>query len=66
MISKDIKAFSSPSKVLAYAGLDPRVRQSGTFRASTTRMSKRGNSMLRYALIWACPNVNKHDSTFNQ
>ena len=63
---KDIKAFSSPSKVLAYAGLDPRVRQSGTFRASTTRMSKRGNSMLRYALIWACQNVHKHDSTFNQ
>lgn len=31
---KDIKLFSSPSKVLVYAGLDPRVRQSVNFSAS--------------------------------
>ena len=39
----DISRFSDPSKVLAYAGLDPAVRQSGKFSASSTRMSKRGS-----------------------
>lgn len=61
---KDIKLFSSPCKVLAYAGLDPRVRQSGNFSAVTTRMSKRGSSMLRYALIMSAHNVVKNNKTF--
>lgn len=61
---KDIKLFSSPSKVLAYAGLDPRVRQSGNFSAVTTSMSKRGSSMLRYALIMSAHNVVKNNKTF--
>lgn len=61
---KNINLFSSPSKVLAYAGLDPRVRQSGNFTAVTTRMSKRGSSMLRYALIMSAHNVVKNNKTF--
>lgn len=61
---KDIRLFSSPSKVLAYAGLDPRVRQSGNFSAVTTRMSKRGSSMLRYALIMSAHNAVKYNKTF--
>ncbi len=56
-----IKRFSSPNKLIAYAGLDPKVRQSGTWSASTTRMSKRGNKLLRYALIWTANNIRKHD-----
>ena len=47
----DIKRFSKPCKLLAYAGLDPTVRQSGQFTAKSTRMSKRGSALLRYALI---------------
>jgi transposase len=50
---KDITLFSSPSKVLAYAGLDPRLYQSGNFKASTTRMSKRGSGMLRGPYIFS-------------
>ena len=46
-----IDHFSSPRKLVAYAGLDPKVKQSGTWSAKTTRMSKRGNKLLRYALI---------------
>lgn len=61
---KDITLFSSPRKVLAFAGLDPRVRQSGYFQADSTRMSKRGSSMLRYALILAFHNVCLHQSIF--
>lgn len=54
---QNISRFDSSSKLLAYAGLDPVVRQSGLFQASNTRMSKRGNKMLRYALIWAAHNL---------
>ncbi|VDN46672.1 transposase (fragment) [Petrocella atlantisensis] len=39
----NIKRFSNASKVLAYAGLDPSVYQSGNFVAKRTRMSKRGS-----------------------
>ena len=46
----NIHRFSSPTKLLAYAGLDPSVRQSGNFNAMTTRISKRGSRHLRYAI----------------
>ena len=56
-----IDHFSSPKKLVAYAGLDPKVRQSGTWSAKTTRMSKRGNKLLRYALIWASFNMTRKE-----
>lgn len=60
----DIHRFSEPKKLLAFAGLDPSVHQSGNFRAQRTRMSKRGSRVLRYALINAAHNVVKNNSTF--
>lgn len=57
-----IDRFDSPEKLVAYAGLDPKIRQSGTWKASKTKMSKRGNVLLRYALIWAANNIRKHPS----
>ena len=57
-----INRFDSPEKIVAYAGLDSKVRQSGTWSASKTRMSKRGNVLLRYALIWTANNIRKHPS----
>lgn len=62
----DIKRFSHPSKLLAYAGLDPVVNQSGKFNAKRTRMSKRGSKMLRYALINAAWNVSLNNDTFKR
>ncbi len=59
-----ITRFPSEKKLVAYAGLDPIIRQSGTWQASRTRMSKRGNKLLRYALIWTANNMCKHDSAF--
>ena len=58
----DISRFEKPCQLLAYAGLDPSVYQSGNFNASRTRMSKRGSKLLRYALInaaWQATLVNK-------
>ena len=60
----DIHRFSCPAKLLAFAGLDPSVYQSGNFQAKKTRMSKRGSRILRYALINAAHNVVKNNSTF--
>ena len=60
----DIHRFSSPSKLLAFAGLDPSVYQSGNYSARRTRMSKRGSKVLRYALVNAAHNVVKNNATF--
>lgn len=62
----DIHRFSHPSKLLAYAGLDPVVNQSGKFTAKRTRMSKRGSKVLRYALINAAWNVSLNNDTFKR
>jgi len=60
----DIHRFLNPSKLLAFAGLDPSVYQSGNFSAKHTRMSKRGSRVLRYALMNAAHNVVKNNATF--
>ena len=60
----DIHRFSTPKKLLAFAGLDPSVYQSGNFNARRTRMSKRGSRVLRYALMNAAHNVVKNNATF--
>ena len=60
----DIHRFSSPGKLLAYAGLDPSVYQSENFQIKRTGMSKRGSKVLRYALMNAAHNVVKNNATF--
>ena len=60
----DIRRFPGPKQLLAFAGLDPSVYQSGNFQAKRTRMSKRGSKVLRYALMNAAHNVVKNNSTF--
>jgi transposase len=60
----DITRFSNPNKLLAFAGLDPSVYQSGNFNASHTKMSKRGSKVLRFALMNAAHNVVKNNTTF--
>ena len=60
----NIHRFSNPNKLLAFAGLDPTVYQSGNYTAKRTRMSKRGSRVLRYALVNAAHNVVKNNATF--
>lgn len=60
----DIRRFSKPCKLLAYAGLDPTVRQSGQFTAKSSRMSKHGSSLLRYALVNSAWQLTLVDPTF--
>lgn len=63
-VTNNLINFDSPSKVVAYAGLDPVICQSGQWKAKSTRMSKRGNSLLRYILIWSANNVRLNNKTF--
>lgn len=62
----NIKRFSCPKKLLAYAGLDPSVRQSGNFNANTTRISKRGSKHLRYAIHRAASLIIWNNDVFNK
>ena len=46
----DISCFSSPAKMLAFAGLEPSINQSGTLE-SNGKMVKHGSGHLRYILM---------------
>lgn len=46
-----IKRFERPEQLVAFAGLDASVHQSGDFTSGRTRISKRGSPYLRRA-IW--------------
>lgn len=54
----DISRFSSPKKLVAYAGLDSTIHQSGQFTGSRPKLSKRGSSYLRRA-IWSAAVLGK-------
>jgi len=56
----DIRRFKNGSALVAYAGIDPIVFQTGEFRARSTRMSKRGSHYLRRA-IWQAAQVAARD-----
>ncbi|WP_304425099.1 IS110 family transposase, partial [uncultured Dubosiella sp.] len=49
----DISKFDSPRKLVAFAGLDATVTQSGEFEAAHNVMSKRGSPYLRKAIFQA-------------
>jgi transposase len=49
----DVSRFDSSRKLVAYLGLDPKVRQSGEEPARHGRISKRGNSQARAVLVEA-------------
>ena len=49
----DISKFDSPRRLVAFAGLDATVTQSGEFEAAHNVMSKRGSPYLRKAIFQA-------------
>jgi transposase len=53
----DIRRFRSSRQLVAYLGLDPRVRQSGSEPARSGRISKRGSASARWALVEAAWSV---------
>lgn len=61
----DIKRFSNPSKLVAYAGLDASVSQSGEYEATYNHMSKRGSPYLRRALFQSALRAEFCDPVFS-
>jgi transposase len=53
----DPRRFLTSRKLVAYLGLDPRVRQSGDAPACSGRISKRGSAAARWALVEAAWSV---------
>ena len=62
----DFDNFSSPDKILAYAGLSPSTYQSGQMQNCYSHMEKRGSRYLRYALFNATRFVCRWDSAFGE
>ena len=62
----DFDNFSSPDKILAYAGLSPSTYQSGQMQNCYSHMEKRGSRYLRYALFNATRYVCRWDSAFGE
>ena len=61
----DIKRFSNPSKLVAYAGLDSTVSQSGNFESTSNHMTKRGSPYLRHALFQSALRAEFCDPVFS-
>ena len=59
----DISCFSSSAKMLAFAGLEPSINQSGTLE-SNGKMVKHGSGHLRYVLMNASLTLLKFNPTF--
>lgn len=60
----NIERFSNPNKLLAFAGLEPSIYQSGKFTPESGSMVKRGSPYLRWALMWAARLVPRYSITF--
>ncbi len=61
----DIKRFSNPSKLVAYAGIDASISQSGEFESTSNHMTKRGSPYLRRALFQSALRAEFCDPVFS-
>jgi len=59
----DITNFSSPNKMLAFAGLEPSIIQSGTLN-SNGKMVKHGSGHLRYSIMNIAMTILRYSPTF--
>jgi transposase len=64
----DLSRFAGPdmsSKIIAFAGCEPRVRESGTWKGRS-KMSKRGSAPMRTALYLMACTCRLHTPYFNE
>jgi len=64
--TENFNNFNSAEKVLAFAGLEPSVYQSGQLTSTHSKMVKRGSKYLRYAIFNATKYVCHWDKGFGQ
>jgi transposase len=60
----DISRFTHPAQIIAFAGMDVPVNQSGEFKGTKKHMSKRGSPQLRWALLEGADKVRVWDPYF--
>ena len=61
---QDIRRFPKAKHLIAYAGLDTKIRQSGDALHNTGRLTKRGSSYLRRSLFIGASVARQHDVQF--
>lgn len=61
---QDITRFPKAKQLIAYAGLDTKIKQSGRALNSTGSLTKRGSSYLRHSLFIAANVARQHDRQF--
>jgi transposase len=60
----DITRFAGKRQAVAFSGLDPSVRESGTSVKGRSRISKRGSGVLRHALFMGAWGLMMHNPNF--
>lgn len=63
---QDMKRFNTVKALTAYAGLDPRIRQSGHALNNTGRLTKRGSSYLRRSIFIAAGVARQRNPYFKE
>jgi len=61
-----VDRFERPEQLVAFAGIDPAVKQSGQFHATSVHMSKRGSPYLRRAIWYAAFSASQCDPALSQ
>lgn len=61
---QDMHRFTTAKSLIAFAGLDPKIRQSGHTLNSTGRLTKRGSPHLRRSVFIAASVARQHDPYF--
>ena len=62
----DVRRFKNAKALVAYAGLDPSVMQSGEFTARKAHISKRGSTHLRRAVWLAASAATRNDPALKE
>lgn len=62
----DLSRFNNRRQVVAFAGIDPSIRESGTSVHGRSRISKRGSKTLRHALFQASWGLMMHNKKFKE
>ena len=62
----DINNFSTPSKLTAFAGIDPSENQSGNKKSTDEKTSKRGSPYLRHAIYQAAFIASNNDPVMHE
>ncbi len=62
----DISRFNNSAQLLAFAGLEPGIHQSGGYTSDRQKMVKRGSRYLRYALLESARLIAMRDPVFKE